>query len=74
MTFEWSGERGVWEFGLCMGTGGPGSADIYCMSGLRSLFAAVYGLPTNGETVFVRLSSNSGQGWEYGDYTFTAMK
>jgi hypothetical protein len=74
VTFEWSGEPGLWEYELCIGIGGPGSADLYCQPGTRGLSATVYGLPTHGETIFVRLSSNSGQGWEYGDYTFTAMK
>jgi hypothetical protein len=74
VTFGWTvGER-VLKVVLYVGIGGVGSYDIYAATQDGRESATVSGLPTDGATVFVRLWSYSVEGWQYGDYTYTAMK
>jgi hypothetical protein len=72
VTFGWSVGDGVSAVALYVGIGGVGSYDIYAATQDLSGSATVSGLPTNGETVYVRLWSLTAEGWQYGDYTYTA--
>jgi hypothetical protein len=74
VTFGWSVGEGVSEVALYVGIGGVGSYDISAAILGLSGSATVSGLPTNGETVFVRLWSRTADGWQYGDYTYTASR
>ncbi len=74
VAFGWTVPRGVLSIRLYVGIGGPGSYDIYFSTQDLSGFMTIGGLPTNGETIYVRLWSNVGGRWQYGDYTYTAMK
>ena len=74
VTFGWSVGEGVSAVALYVGIGGVGSYDIYSAIQDPSGSATVSGLPTNGETVYVRLWSLTVEGWQYGDYTYTASR
>lgn len=74
-TFGWTVPSGVSTVALCVGVGGFGSYDIYSAIPDTSGSATISGLPTGGETIYVRLWSYAvATGWQYGDYTYTAMK
>ena len=74
VTFGWSVGEGVSAVALYVGIGGVGSYDIYSATQDLSGSATVSGLPTNGETVYVRLWSHTVEGWQYGDYAYTASR
>jgi hypothetical protein len=74
VTFGWTVGSGVSAIALYVGTGGFGSYDLYAAIQDTSGSATVSGLPTDGATIYVRLWSYFGQGWQYGDYTYTAKK
>jgi hypothetical protein len=75
VTFGWTVGSGVSAVALYVGIGGVGSYDLYSAHQDTSGSATISGLPANGETIYVRLWSNVvGQGWQYGDYTYTAKK
>jgi hypothetical protein len=71
VTFQWTGGTGVTDYWLTMGSA-PGAQEFYSQ-GPTSLSATVSMLPTNGSTVYVRLWSKLAAGWEYNDYTYTAL-
>jgi len=72
--FTWDTGVGVTQYALRVGSTGPGSTDVYYGSDqTTNLSASVPYLPTNGETLYVRLFSLTGGFWLYNDYTFTAF-
>jgi subtilase family serine protease len=71
-TFTWSPGTGVANYELYVGT----SVGTYNIHGTGVLYnttsATVSGLPSNGETIYVRLYSGNSSGWQFTDYTYTA--
>jgi hypothetical protein len=71
VTFQWTAGAGNTDYFLYLGTS-PGGNDIYGQDQGTSLSVAVTGIPTNGQTVYVRVWSNESTGWLDNDYTYTA--
>jgi chitinase len=75
VTFTWSAGANVSQYRLSVGTTGVGSTNVYNQwagSGGTARSATVGGLPTNGATVYARLSSMINSAWQSNDYTFRA--
>ncbi len=70
-TFSWSTGTGVSQYWLQVGSS-SGATDLYYQSTGSSLTTTVTGLPTNGQTLYVRLWSLLSSGWQVNDYTYTA--
>ncbi len=70
VTLAWSVPRNALGIRLYVGVGGPGSYDICSSTQDLSGLMTVGGLPTNGETVYVRLWAYFPWGWRYNDYTY----
>jgi hypothetical protein len=71
VSFGWSAGTGVAERYLMVGTT-LGGSQLYADYQGGLLSRSVSGLPANGSTVYVRLLSWIGGGWEVSDATFTA--
>jgi glucose/arabinose dehydrogenase len=71
VTFTWSPGSGVSVYWLEVGTT-QGGNQIYPGSTVTQLSATVFGLPTNGSIVYVRLWSLIGGVWHFQDYVYTA--
>ena len=71
-TFTWTAGSGVTYYSLWVGSQGVGSHDIAVIGATKSLSGTVSGLPTNGETLFVRMLSYINGAWQFTDYTYTA--
>jgi hypothetical protein len=71
VTFAWTAGTGVSAYWLSVGTN-PGGTEIHPGSRLTSLSETVFGLPTDGSRLYVRLWSLIGVGWEYEDYAYSA--
>jgi hypothetical protein len=69
VTFTWSAGSGVAAYWLEVGTT-PGGNQIYYGSPVLDLSATVYGIPTNGSIIYVRLWSFIGGVWQFEDYTY----
>jgi hypothetical protein len=73
VTFDWAaGTTGATEYYLSIGSTGVGSSNIYNSGWRNETSQAVTDLPTNGETLYVRLSSDFGGIAVHNDYTYTA--
>jgi len=72
VTFTWSTGCQVPEYWLSVGMT-PGGSDLYHQSQGTSLSRAVGGLPTTGQTLYVRLWSRIGGVWQFNDYTYSAF-
>jgi hypothetical protein len=73
VTFAWTpGTTGATQYYLSIGSTSVGSSDLYNSGWRNETSQAVTGLPTNGETVYVRLSTDFGGATVYTDYTYTA--
>ena len=72
VTFSWNVGSHVTAYQLQVGTTGAGSQDLFNSGSITSATATVTGLPLNGATVYVRLSSMIAGAWQYIDYTYTA--
>ncbi|MCG6114915.1 MAG: S8 family serine peptidase [Mesorhizobium sp.] len=68
-TFSWTAGSGVSSYWLYVGTNGAGSANIFTQGGAQRT-RTVTGLPSSG-TLYVRLMSYIGSGWQFNDYTYT---
>jgi hypothetical protein len=71
VTFQWSGSAS--QFGLWIGSTGPGSSNLAAPPGTTATSYTATGLPTDGRTIYVRLWSLVGGIWQYNDYTYTAL-
>jgi hypothetical protein len=73
VTFDWkAGTTGATQYYLSIGSTGVGSSNIY-NSGWRDVTSwEATGLPTNGEALYVRLSTDFGGAVVHNDYTYTA--
>ena len=70
-TFTWTSGSGVLEYSLSVGTT-PGGTEVFDGPPGTALSQAVSGLPSDGSTLHVRLSSRLTTGWEHEDYTYLA--
>jgi hypothetical protein len=73
VTFTWTTPPGATYYELYIGSTGIGSSNLYSSGKQTVTSLAVTGLPTNGETVNVRLLTNFSGTWQYADYTYTAV-
>jgi hypothetical protein len=71
-TFSWTTGTGATGYALWVGTTGMGSHNLYEGGYHTGTSLTVTGLPTNGEAVYVRLTTNLGYTTEYFDYVYTA--
>jgi serine protease len=71
-TFQWTGGAGVAEYFLYVGSA-KGASDIYSKNEGLNFSDTVTSLPTNGMTLYVRLWWLTADGWQSGDYTYTAL-
>jgi serine protease len=72
VTFTWSAATGATQYYLSVGSTGVGSTNVY-NSGWRTVTSwTATGLPANGETLYVRLSTDYGGALVHNDYTYTA--
>lgn len=71
--FTWSGGQKVERYSLFVGSSAGAKDYLNRELGLATS-VAVDGLPDDGSTVYVRLHTKlSSGGWQYNDYTYTAM-
>ncbi|MCG6114916.1 MAG: S8 family serine peptidase [Mesorhizobium sp.] len=68
-TFNWTAGSGATSYWIYVGTNGAGSANIFTQGGAQRT-RTVTGLPSSG-TLYVRLMSYIGSGWQFNDYTYT---
>lgn len=74
VTFTWSAGTGATAYYLSLGSTGVGSSNIF-QTGKRTVTSwAATGIPTNGETIYARLTTYFGSIQMYTDYTFTAAR
>jgi hypothetical protein len=69
VTFTWTPGNAATLFQLFVGTTGVGSHDVYNSGPVKVDSEGVGGLPSNGETVYVRLYWLIGSTWRTADYT-----
>ena len=72
VTFDWTPGNIATEFEFLAGTNGPGSSNLYNSGETGATSATVTDLPSNGETVYVRLYSLINGAWQYNSYTYVA--
>jgi hypothetical protein len=72
VNFIWSGAVGESAYELYVGSTGAGSNNVYSSGSKTASSLEVSSLPTNGETLYVRLLTNFNGSWAYSDYTYTA--
>jgi hypothetical protein len=73
VTFDWTAATGATQYYLSIGSTGVGSNNVF-NTGWRDVTSwEAWGLPTNGETLYVRLSTDFGGAVAYTDYTYTAQ-
>ncbi len=74
VTFSWNTVTSATGYSLWIGSTGAGSHNLY-HSGQQTITSLkVAGLPTNGETIYVRLYTNYNGVPQSNDYTFTASQ
>jgi hypothetical protein len=72
VTFTWSAATNATGYYLQIGSTGAGSDNIY-NSAQKTVTTYTYSaMPTNGETIYVRLITNFNGTWVHSDYQFTA--
>jgi hypothetical protein len=67
--FHWTGGKGVAEYWLDAATT-PDGQDLWSQSAGTSLSATLTGLPTYGETIYLRLRSRINGSWQSKTYTY----
>jgi hypothetical protein len=70
--FTWSAGTAVTWYFLSFGSKGPGSNDLYNSGRQTTTSRMVTGLPTNGETIYARLTTNFNGVQLTADSTYTA--
>jgi len=73
VTFTWTGGTGPTAYQLWLGTIGVGSWNLYHSNWTTATTEIVNGLPTDGVTVYARLSQFIDGKWQHTDYTYTAQ-
>jgi hypothetical protein len=74
VTFSWTTVSGATGYILSVGTTGAGSYNLDYSGSITATSATVSNLPTNGGTIYVRLTTNFNGTWVHTDYTYTAAK
>jgi hypothetical protein len=72
VAFTWSAPAGATGYYLWIGSTGVGSNDLYNSEEKTVTSYTFPYMPTNGETVYVRLNTNYSGTWVHSDYTYTA--
>jgi hypothetical protein len=72
VTFTWTTSPAATGYILSLGTTGVGSYDLYYSGSVAATSATVNNLPTNGATIYARLTTNFNGTWVHTDYTYTA--
>jgi uncharacterized repeat protein (TIGR03803 family) len=72
VTFDWSAAASATGYYLWIGSTGVGSNNLYNSAEKTVISYTFTHLPTNGETIYVRLITNYSGTWVYNDYTYTA--
>ncbi|GJQ59548.1 MAG: hypothetical protein SCALA701_23490 [Candidatus Scalindua sp.] len=72
-TFQWSAGTEEDLYRLHVGSTGPGSKDILKQNNLTTTSYTATGIPTKGDTVYVRLWYRIGAKWSTHDYTFISV-
>jgi len=71
-TFSWTSATTATGYYLWIGSTGVGSSNLY-YSALKNVTSYTFtAMPTNGETIYVRLTTNYSGAWVHTDYTYTA--
>ena len=70
VTFQWSAGVGVSEYWLYVSDAAPGGQDIYGGNQGSGTSKTLTGLPTDGNTIYVRLWSETGAAWQFSDYSY----
>jgi len=71
VNFQWQQAKAS-EYAISIGTTGAGSKDIAEKNISQPGGSYAAAIPSKGETVYVRLSSQMADGWHYNDYKFQA--
>ena len=69
--FSWNAGTRVSAYRLVVGST-VGASNLYSGAASTTLSAMVAGLPSNGSTIWARLSSQIDGAWQSADYSFTA--
>jgi putative ribosome biogenesis GTPase RsgA len=72
VAFSWTPGNVATHFEFYAGTTGVGSSNLYNSGNVTATTETVSNLPSNGETVYVRLYSLINGAWQYTDYTYVA--
>jgi uncharacterized repeat protein (TIGR01451 family) len=72
VTFQWTAGTGPTEYWLAVSKVAVGGQELFYSDEGTNLTQVVSGLPTDGSTIYVRLSSKINGSWQYVDYTYTA--
>jgi hypothetical protein len=72
VTFDWTADSGATGYYLWIGSTGVGSNNIYNSAEKTGTSYTFTSMPLNGETIYVRLITNTGGKWISNDYTYTA--
>jgi len=70
--FTWSAATGATGYYLQIGSTGTGSSNLYNSAQKTVTSYTFAAMPTNGETIYVRLTTNYSGNWVHADYTYTA--
>jgi hypothetical protein len=73
-TFTWTTVNTATGYILSLGSTGAGSYNLYYSGSVTATSATVNALPTNGETIYARITTNVNGTWEHIDYTYTAAQ
>lgn len=74
VTFAWTAASSATGYYLYIGSTGVGSSNLYKSSELKVTTHTSTTMPTNGETIYVRLITNYNGTEVHNDYTFTAAR
>jgi hypothetical protein len=72
VTFSWTPGNSATHFEFYVGSTGVGSSNLYNSGNVTATSETVNDLPSNGQTVYVRLYSLVNGAWKYTDYTYMA--
>jgi hypothetical protein len=73
VTFTWTGSAAARYYWLSVGSTGVGSNNLFMTGKVPTTSCTAGGLPTNGQTVYVRLTTYFGTVQLYTDYVYTAV-
>jgi hypothetical protein len=72
VTFAWTPSNISTHYDLYAGSTGVGSSNLYNSGNVTATTETVSDLPSNGQTVYVRLYTLINGAWQYTDYTYVA--